>query len=80
MREHKPSASNLIPLLCPLDNVQDKITLILNFLQRSFDVEHLRGGLASSLSRYLTKGAKFHLGIVEEEENEKHINCDDCEM
>ena len=53
-------------------------------------MEHLRGGLASSLSRYLTRGAKFHLGIVEEEEeehldiveeeNEKHINCDDCEM
>ena len=41
-------------------------------------MEHLRGGLASSLSRYLTRGAKFHLGIVEEE-NEKDINCDDCE-
>ena len=43
-------------------------------------MEHLRGGLASSLSRYLTRGAKFHLGIVEEEEDEKQINCDDCEM
>ena len=58
-------------------------------------MEHLRGGLASSLSRYLTRGAKFHLGIVEEEEEEhldivevfneeeeeEHlVNCDDCEM
>ena len=46
-------------------------------------MEHLRGGLTSSLSRYLTRGAKFHLGIVEEEEEqgaENLINCDDCEM